>query len=162
VACQKTVPQCDKLIAQDTEVLQTRRRMLICSASQAGRRIACDVQLPSGTETRPLLPYGTRSFLGPRLSHPAVRATRGSRCHSGRTVGGSNPECNILFPSISLACIDLRTTNDVVKADTVMSCKCSQTTSNVAIHIQSSLVINPSGIRHFDSRPVTFCDHFSL
>jgi hypothetical protein len=28
--------------------------------------------------------------------------------------------------------------------------------------IQSSLVINPSGIRHFDLRPVTFYDHFSL
>jgi hypothetical protein len=28
--------------------------------------------------------------------------------------------------------------------------------------VQSSLVINPSGIRHFDLRPVTFYDHFSL
>jgi hypothetical protein len=30
------------------------------------------------------------------------------------------------------------------------------------MQIQSSLVINPSSIRHFDLRPVTFYDHFSL
>jgi hypothetical protein len=28
--------------------------------------------------------------------------------------------------------------------------------------VQSSLVINSSGVRHFDLRPVTFYDHFSL
>jgi hypothetical protein len=28
--------------------------------------------------------------------------------------------------------------------------------------IQSSLVINPSCMRHFDLRPVTLYDHFSL
>jgi hypothetical protein len=28
--------------------------------------------------------------------------------------------------------------------------------------LQSSLVTNPSGIHHFNLRPVTFYDHFSL